>query len=309
MRRQLVAPRRGVDQAELLRAFDLPIRLLQDGAALERAAHELVLDVASDGTRYAEVRWAPALHTAGGLSLDQVIEAVASGTDAGATATGVIVRLLVVAMRSHEPARNVAVAEAGGRWRHAGIAGFDLAGPEAAYPDPAVHERAFEAARAAGLHITVHAGEWGGPAQVRAALRLLPERIAHGAVAVEDTGLMAELAARDVTLDLCPTSNVQAGIFPSFAAHPIAAIVRAGVPVTLSTDDRTVSSITLVEEYRRAMRWSRLIPAELWRVDRHALAVAFADEDILIPLRRAFDRWASAEPLLASAPGETVQDD
>lgn len=301
MRRRLSAPRRCTDQAALLRAFELPVALLQDEESLERSARELVVDVAADGTRYVEIRWAPALHTAGGLSLDQAIGAVAAGVAAGMSATSITARLIATAMRSHDPGHNVAVAEAAGRWRHAGAVGFDLAGPEAAFPDPAIHRRAFEAARAHGLRITLHAGEWGGAEQVRAALRLDPERIAHGAVAVESAGLVAELAARRVTLDLCPTSNVQAGLFPSLAAHPLRVLARSGVPVTLSTDDRTVSLLTLVDEYRRALRYARLTRTELWRIDRHALDVAFAEETHLAPLREAFDRWAAAEPLLDGA--------
>jgi adenosine deaminase len=302
MRRRLVARQHGVDQAELLRAFDLPIALMQDDEALERVARELVVDVANDGTRYVEVRWAPALHLRGGMSLDQVIGAVAAGTAAGAERVGVTARLIATAMRSHEPDRNVEVAEAAARARPAGVVGFDLAGPEAAFPDAERHRRAFAAARAGGLHITVHAGEWGGAAQVRSALRLEPERIAHGAPAIDDPELVAELRDRGVTLDLAPSSNVQAGLYPSVAKHPLRDLVRAGVPVTLSTDDRTVSSLTLIEEYRRALRRARLTLPELWRIDRHALDVAFAEEAALVPLREAFDRWAAAVPAL-SPPG------
>jgi adenosine deaminase len=110
IRRRLVAPRRCADQAEYLRAFDLPIALLQDEEALEQVARELIADVASDGTRYVEVRWAPALHVRGGMSLDQVIGAVGAGTAAGAGRAGVTARLIVTAMRSDEPEHNVAVA-------------------------------------------------------------------------------------------------------------------------------------------------------------------------------------------------------
>jgi adenosine deaminase len=301
MRQRLRARAHGADQAELLHAFDLPIALLQDEEALERVARELIADVAGDGTRYVEVRWAPALHVRGGLSLDHVIGAVATGTAGGAKQAGITARLIVTAMRSHDPDRNVEVAEAAARARPAGVVGFDLAGPEAAYPDAERHRRAFATARAGGLHITVHAGEWGGAPQIRAALRLEPERIAHGAAAIEDPELIAELRARGLTLDLAPTSNVQAGLYPSVAEHPLRALVGAGVPVTLSTDDRTVSSLTLVEEYGRAVRRARLTLPELWRIDRHALDVAFAEEAALVPLREAFDRWAGGVPALNPA--------
>jgi adenosine deaminase len=303
MRGQLVAPPRCADQAELLRAFDLPIALLQDAEALERVAAELVEAKAADNVRYVEIRWGPLLHTRRGLALEDGIAAVVRGARAGARRTGTTSRLICTALRSHEPADNVRLAEAAARFRDdadGGLTGWDLAGPEAAFPDPTRHRRAFEVARAGGLRITLHAGEWGGAAQVRRALALDPERIAHGPGAIADPGLRAELIARGVTLDLCPTSNVQAGVVEALAAHPLARLHRAGVPVTLSTDDSTVSDVTLSEEYGRAVAQIGLTLPELWAIDRHALVVAFAGEPTRAPLRAAFDAWAAGVPELAS---------
>ncbi len=290
----LIAPMPCASQAELLRAFDLPIALMQDAEALERITTELVETKAADGVRYLEIRWGPLLHVAGGLSLADGIAAVCAGARAGEARTGTVVRLICTALRSHEPAANVTLAETAARFRDEGLTGWDLAGPEAAFPDPLVHARAFEAARAGGLRITLHAGEWGGAAQVARALALDPERIAHGPGAVDDPALCAELIARGVTLDLCPTSNWQAGIVPSLAAHPLARLHRAGVPVTLSTDDTTVSDLSLSDEYVRAVETIGLTLAELWTIDRHALDVAFAEEAVLAPLRVEF---ATAGPL------------
>lgn len=295
MRAVLVAPPVCQDQAELLRAFDLPIRLMQDSEALERIAAELVEAKAADGVRYVEIRWGPRLHLAGGLPLEDGIAAVVRGATRAATATGVAVRLICTAIRSHEPADNVRLAETAARFRGAGLTGFDLAGPEAAYPDPLLHRRAFEAARAGGLGITVHAGEWGGAGQVRRALELEPARIAHGAPAADDPALVELLRERGVCLDVCPTSNVQAGIVPGIGAFPLALLHRAGVPVTLSTDDSTVSDLTLSEEYVRAVEQIGITLAELWAIDRLALDVAFADEATLGPIRREFDSWAETE--------------
>jgi adenosine deaminase len=294
----LVAPMPCRDQAELLKAFDLPIALMQDAEALERIAAELVASKAAEGVRYVEIRWGPLLHVAGGLPLDDGIAAVCAGAAAGAARTGSTVRLICTALRSHDPAANLVLAETAARFRDQGLTGWDLAGPEAAYPDPAQHAAAFAAARAGGLRITLHAGEWGGAAQVRRALAMDPERIAHGPGTIDDPALCAELASRGVTLDLCPTSNWQAGIVPSLAAHPLARLHRAGVPVTLNTDDTTVSDITLSEEYANALEAIGLTLPELWAIDRHALDVAFADEATLAPLRAAFAGWGELVPEL-----------
>jgi adenosine deaminase len=290
MRAALVAPMPCRNQAELLKAFDLPIALMQDAEALERTTAELVETKAAEHVRYLEIRWGPRLHIARGLSLSDGIAAVARGARDAAARTGTTVRLICTALRSHEPAANVELAETAARFRDDGLTGWDLAGPEERYPDPVLHAEAFAAARAGGLRITLHAGEWGGAAQVRRALAVDPERIAHGPGAIDDPELCRELVARNVTLDLCPTSNWQAGIVPSMAAHPLARLHRLGVPVTLSTDDTTVSDLSLTDEYERALDQIGLTEPELRAIDRHALDVAFADDAALAPLRAEFDR-------------------
>jgi adenosine deaminase len=298
MSEALIAPMPCVDQAELLRAFDLPIALMQDAEALERITAELVETKAAEGVRYVEIRWGPLLHVARGLSLADGIAAVCRGAREASTRTGTVVRLISTALRSHDPAANLELARAAARFQGDGLTGWDLAGPEAAFPDPLTHADAYDAARAEGLRITIHAGEWGGAAQVRRALAVNPERIAHGPGAADDPALCDELTQRGVTLDLCPTSNWQAGIVPSVAEHPLARLHRAGVPVTLNTDDTMVSDITLSEEYLRAVEAIGLTLPELWAINRRGLDVAFAEDAVLEPLCSEFDSWAAGIPEL-----------
>jgi adenosine deaminase len=263
-RRRMVAPARCRDQAELLTYFDLPITLLQTAESLRRAASELVQDLAADGVRYAEVRWAPRLHLSGGLSVADVIEAVAGGVAEGSRQSDTgspLVVLIVTAMRSHPPGANVILARTAAEFG-APVVGFDLAGPEASYPAPP-HAAAFRAAEDGGLALTAHAGEVPGPERIREALALGVRRIAHGPTTADDPALMTAVRERDVTLDLCPTSNVQAGIVASLEEHPIGRLHRAGVSVSLSTDDRTVSDTTLSNEMARVAVAQRLTPAEL----------------------------------------------
>ncbi|MBM4409394.1 MAG: adenosine deaminase, partial [Chloroflexi bacterium] len=296
MHEALTAPAVGGSQAELLRKFDLPIALLQDAEALEQVASELVDAKAADRVRYVEIRWGPLLHLERGLSLANGIAAVCRGARAAAQRTGTEVRLIATALRSHPPADNVRLAVAAADFLSEGLTGFDLAGPEEAFPDPLAHRTAFEAAAAAGLRVTLHAGEWGGPGQIRRALVLRPERIAHGPSAVDDLDLCAELIRRGVTLDLCPTSNVQSGFVASRADHPLARLHRRGVPVTLSTDDLTVSDISLSEEYAAAITVIGLRLEELWTINRHGLDAAFADQATIGRLAAEFDAWGAAIP-------------
>jgi adenosine deaminase len=299
MRAALVAPEQLADQAALLRAFDLPIQLLQDAEAIERVAEDLVVDKAADNVRYLEIRWAPLLHTHRGLTGRQVVEAVWRGAHGAAKPRDVHVRLIATLMRSHRPEANLDfVLDLVQEGLPDGLVGVDLAGLEARFPDPEVHRGALDMARDLGLHVTVHAGEWGGAAQVRRALAVEPERIAHGPLAIDDPELVAELAARKVWLDLCPTSNVQANIVPTLAAHPFRRLMKAGVRVTLNTDDLTVADVTLSEEYARAVEHMGLTLPELWAVNTGAIEAAFCGEPTKEHLRTEFIAWGSEIPEL-----------
>ncbi len=295
-RSRMVGPERCVNQAELLTFFDLPIALLQTREALERVTGELIDDLADDGVRYAEIRWAPRLHLERGLSVADVIEAVARGVAARAAILGPqmpLIALVVTAMRSHPPAANVELARVAGEIGHP-VVGFDLAGPEAEYPAPP-HALAFVTARDVGLALTAHAGEVAGPQRVREVLDFGVRRVAHGVTAMDDPELVTLLRGRDITLDLCPTSNVQAGVVDRLENHPIAELHRAGVSVTISTDDRTVTGTTLTREMAGCADAVGLSPAELAEIAVNAFRRGFAPAALLDPLRAealaAWEAW------------------
>jgi adenosine deaminase len=295
--RRMVGPERCRDQAELLTYFDLPIVLLQSAAGLRRAARELVEDLAADGVRYAEIRWAPRLHLQRGLSVTEVIEAVAAGVaDARSGSSETVVGLIVTAMRSHPPAANVLLARAAAEFGPP-VVGFDLAGPEAEWPAPP-HAAAFRAAADGGLSLTAHAGEVPGAERLREVLAFGVTRIAHGVTAADDADLQAALRDGDVTLDLCPTSNVQAGIVASLAEHPLARLHRAGVSVTLSTDDRTVTGTSLSAEYTAVTEALGLAPEEVARIAVNGFRRAFgppgAMRGLIAQAEAAWQGWAAA---------------
>lgn len=316
-RRRMVAPPRCGSQAALLTYFDLPIALLQTRTALRRAAAELVQTLGADGVTYAEVRWAPRLHLERGLGVRDVLEAVVEGCDEAAVAMGPrapVIGLIVTAMRSHPPGANVLLAREAAAFGPP-VVGFDLAGPEAEWPAPP-HAAAFVAAAEGGLRLTAHAGEVAGPERIREALALGAERVAHGVTAIGDGELVRTLRAEDVTLDLCPTSNVQAGIVASLGRHPLARLHRLGVSVTCSTDDRVVSDTTLTDELSRSARALRLTRRELATIAVNAFRRAFAaprtQGRLLAAAQREWDRWAAqgpdapAVPLTARAPRTQV---
>jgi adenosine deaminase len=296
-RARMAAPERCGSQAALLRYFDLPISLLQQAPALRRAARELVEGLAADGVWYAEVRWAPRLHLEGGLGMGEVIEAVAAGVADGMAAHAPdppLVTLIVTAMRSHPPAANVLLARVAAEIGPP-VVGFDLAGPEAEFPAPP-HAAAFRAAEEGGLALTAHAGEVPGPERIREAMALGATRIAHGVTAAVDPEVLALVKDRDVTLDMCPTSNVQAGIVAALGDHPIAALHRAGVSVTLSTDDRTVAGVTLSEEMAQVAAAQSLAPPELAAIAMNGFRRGFGPHAALQRMAgEASGAWAEWE--------------
>ena len=266
---RLVAPADCPSQAAYIAYFDDAIAVLQTAAALERAALELGVDSAAENIDYLEVRWAPRLHLLRGLTVPEVIAAVLAGLAAAPLRAVAI----VCAMRQHSPEENIALAREAGRFAGRGVVGFDLAGDEVRYP--ATPQRpAFEAARAAGLRLTCHAGEAGQPSSVDEALGLGVERIAHGVIGARDPRIVERVRSEGVVLDLCPTANWKCKAMPSLAEHPLPALIRAGVRCTISTDSRTVAGTTLSHEFELAAEMG-LSDDELRKCNEVAYAARF----------------------------------
>ena len=237
-----------------LQVFRHPLSVMQSPEALERVARDCVEDLAEDGIDYAEVRFAPEAHNARGMTMDDAIEAVLAGFSR-ARDLGIIVGLICTALRDQP--HSLAVAEAAGRWAGRGVVGFDLAGPEIGFP-PDLHSAAIRHARDAGLGITIHAGEAAGVETITAALDVGATRIGHGVRIIDDLdtttdppqpGPVAErLIAQGTVLEISPTSNVHTGLVATFADHPIDQIRRAGISVSVNTDNRLFSGLTLSSE-------------------------------------------------------------
>jgi len=240
-----------------LEPFKYTVAVMQTRDALTRVAAECGEDLAADGIVYAEVRFAPELHLDGGLQLDEVVEAVLEGFRRGSAASGIIVRGLLTAMRT--TARSLEIAELAVRYRDLGVVGFDIAGAEAGWP-PSRHLDAFEYVRRENFHITIHAGEAFGLPSIWEAVQFCgAERLGHGVRLVDDiktdpdgTASLGRLASyvrdRRIPLEMCPTSNIQTGVADSIAHHPIGLLRDLSFRVTVNTDNRLMSGVTLSSE-------------------------------------------------------------
>jgi adenosine deaminase len=250
------------DLVRYLAGFAHTVGVMQSKDALARVAKECVEDLSTDGVVYAEVRFAPELHTERGLDLATAVESVLSGFEVGsseAAAAGrpIVVRTLLTAMRT--AARSREIAELAVSFRDAGVCGFDVAGAEAGYP-PTQHLDAFQLIQRENFHATLHAGEAFGLPSIWEALQWCnAERLGHGVRIVDDIDVGADgsvtlgrLAAyvrdRRVPLEMCPTSNVHTGAVSSLAEHPIELLRRLRFRVTLNTDNRLMSDVTMTSE-------------------------------------------------------------
>ncbi len=252
---------RGADRRNLelyLETFAHTVGVTQTRDGLMRAAAEAAEDLAADGVVYAEVRFAPELHTTKGLTLDEVVEAVLEGFRIGSADRPITIGTLCTAMRT--AAHSYEIAELALRHRDEGVVGFDIAGAEAGYP-PSRHLDAFQLAMRESFHITIHAGEAFGLPSIAEALNYCgAERLGHGVRIVDDITfdgdgrpVLGRLAAyvrdRRVALEMCPTSNVNTGAAPSIEEHPIGLLRRLRFRVTVNTDNRLMSNVTLSDEF------------------------------------------------------------
>jgi adenosine deaminase len=252
---------RGAEHKDLpkyLSTFEHTVGVLQRKDALIRAAAEAAEDLADDGVVYAEVRFAPELHTEQGLTLDEIVEAVLEGFEIGSRGREITIGTLITAMRT--AARSYEIAELAVRWRDAGVVGFDIAGAEKGYP-PSHHLDAFHLVMRENFHITIHAGEAFGLPSIWEALQICgAERLGHGMRIVDDITVgehgevhLGRLASfvrdRRVPLEMCPTSNVHTNAVATIGEHPIGLLRRLRFRVTVNTDNRLMSDITMSKEF------------------------------------------------------------
>jgi adenosine deaminase len=249
-----------------LEAFQHTVGVMQTRDALTRVAAECAEDLAADGVVYAEVRFAPELHLERDLTLDQVVEAVLEGFRRGSAShnsagRATTVNAILTAMRT--AARSLEIAELAVRYRDAGVVGFDIAGAEAG-SRPSRHLDAFQYAARENFHITIHAGEGFGLPSIWEALQWCgTHRLGHGVRIVDDIEVpdhgegrpsLGRLAGfvrdRRVPLEMCPTSNVQTGAVASIREHPIGLLREMLFRVTVNTDNRLMSGVSLSSEFQ-----------------------------------------------------------
>jgi len=223
--------------------------------AIHRITREAIEDAAKDNVRYLELRFTPvALSRAERFPLQDVIDWVMTSAKDAAKKHNVIVRLIASVNRHEGTDLAEQVAWISAEYIEDGIVAMDLAGNEAEFPSQPFYG-IFKEAKQAGLHVTIHAGEWGPARHVKEAIEEIgAERIGHGVRVLEDENIVALARERGTAFEVCVTSNYQSGVVNSLDTHPLMSMVEAGLNVTINTDDPSISRITLSHEYYTACK-------------------------------------------------------
>lgn len=275
----LSAPADCASLNEYLEKFDLPLLVLQTKEAIRKGMFTLASSLKEQGMLYAEIRFAPQLHTRKGLTQEQIVKAALQGLGEAMAGSFFKAKLILCCMRGAENREeNLQTVRTAAAFLGRGVAAVDLAGAEALYPTGDFAEN-FSLAKELGVPFTIHAGEADGPESVRAALRMGASRIGHGVRAGEDADLLRELQELRIPLEMCPSSNVQTKAVTCLEKHPVLEYLRKGLLVTVNTDNMTVSDTTMAKEFRLLEERLGMTAEEHRRLLLNAADAAFLPEE------------------------------
>ena len=276
-REKFIAPPKCADLADYLTRAFRAVELIQTEEQLRMVTLDLFEQLKADNVIYAEIRFGPILHTQQGLTPEQVVKAVAEAAEEGVSRTGVQAGFILSTLRNYTEEQSMQAVELVREFGGSGtrVFGFDIAADEAGFPIDN-HIKAFQYAKKHGISRTAHAGEARGADSVWETLRHFePTRIGHGVRSAEDPELLVHLRDQRIHLEVCPTSNVQTNVFNRIHDHSADLLYKSGISMGINTDNRTISNVTLEDEYRvmeTVFGWG---PKELLKCNLEAIEHAF----------------------------------
>ena len=292
-RQSFIAPPKCIDLADYIKRAIKGFELMQTREQLRLVTLDLFHQLKEDNVIYAELRFAPLQHTARGLSPTEVVQAVNEATREGIIKYGVEARLILCTLRHYTEAQSMETVKLANAFKSTLVAGFDIAADEAGYPVDN-HVKAFAFANENNILCTAHAGEARGADSVWETLhKLHPSRIGHGVRSAEDEALLLFLKEKDIHLEVCPTSNVQTNVFDVIEHHTVDKIYEKGVSMSLSTDARTISNVTLADEYQLMERMFGWKKEHIKKCNLEAIRHAFVSEEIKKMLRTKIEQGYS----------------
>lgn len=270
---------------EYLEKFELPLWCLQTKEGLRRAAYELLRDVAAEGVRYIEVRFAPMLSTEKGLTCREVIASVVEGLKAGEREYGVFASAIVCAMRHHSLEQNMQMLTEAREFVGKGVCALDLAGDESAFPT-SLFRSLFIQANEWGIPFTIHSGECGSVDNIREAIELGAKRLGHGIALEKSPELRRLCREKGIGIEMCPTSNFQTKAVDTFESYPLKQFMEEGLLVSIHTDNRTVSGTTMAQEEKLVKEYLQISDEMLLQCTKNAIQTAFVSDEIKDELMR-----------------------
>ncbi len=288
--RDFIAPEKCLDLADFLKRAPSGFQLMQTESALRLVVGDLVRQLKQENVLLAEIRFAPLLHTQGSLSAHRVVEIVEDETRKQAADSGIKLGLILATVRRFSKQHSMRTAQLAVDFKGSSVVGFDIAGDEAGYP-LAPHIPAFQWVKEHGIPITAHAGEARGPGSIRETLKhLSPDRLGHGIRCIEDPALMEQIRDEEIMLEVCPTCNIQTDIYPDYNSHPVNRLLESGIKLSINTDARTITNITLTEEYQKLADTFHWDSAVLFQTNISALDASFIPESEKSELRNTLQQ-------------------
>ncbi len=275
MKKLLTADPEAKDLADVLRVFNIPLKVLQKKEALKRVSKELVIDLASQGNEYAEIRFAPQLSTRDGLSQKEVLDSVIEGINDGLKVSPTIkIGLLLCLMRGGSKEENRETVLLADEYKDNFVKGLDLAGDENNYPC-ALYEDEFALAKSLSIPFTIHAGESLDLENIKNAIKFGARRLGHGVSLLQDKELMHVVKEEGILIECCLTSNLQTKEVTDLSKHPIRDFFDYGIRVNINSDNLTVSDTNIKKEYDLARKYLSFSDEELNLIDKFAIDASF----------------------------------
>jgi adenosine deaminase len=283
---RFVAPENCGSLVEYIKCASASIDIMQTRKQLELVTLDFIEQLKADNIIYCEVRFAPLQHLKQGLTAKEVVETVNEAISKATADLEMEVRLILCSLRHFSEAQSLETVQLVHDFKGTNVVGFDLAADEAGYPVDE-HKSAFEFARENEIPCTCHAGEACGPKNVWEAIdELHVQRIGHGVRSYEDSTLMEYLKEKDIHLEVCPTSNIKTGIYPKLANHNIDKIYRSGVSLSVNTDGRSLSNVSLFDEYKNLNTHFDWKLKDYLATNLFAIEAAFVDEETKTSLKK-----------------------
>ena len=284
IKKQMIADEKCKNLNDYLTKFDFPISIMQKKKELENDTIALLNILKQQNVIYAEIRFAPQFHTREGLSQTEVVETVINA----ARKVDIKSNLILCLMRGKDNKKeNLETINVAKKYIGNGVCAIDLAGAEAIYKTSDYAEE-FKIAKENNIPFTIHAGEADGIESIKSAVSFGAKRIGHGVRVIEDKEYMQFLKDNDITLEVCPTSNIQTCICKDYDSHPLFELYKYGIKTTINTDNMTVSNTTLENEYNRLIETRKLEIEDIVNMNLYSIKAAFLSDDEKIELKKKY---------------------